>query len=109
MSKSKIGLILGPLMFVLVLLFFHPEGLSKNANAILASAAWIAIWWITEAMPIGVTALLPIVLFPLSGGLSLSEITASYGHKYIFLLIGGFVLSIAIEKWNLQKNYFKYY
>jgi solute carrier family 13 (sodium-dependent dicarboxylate transporter), member 2/3/5 len=61
-SKSKIGLILGPLLFTFVLLFFHPKGLSKEANAILASALWIAIWWITEAVSISVTALLPIVL-----------------------------------------------
>jgi len=103
-NKQKIGLVLGPVMFVLILQFFHLEGLNETANAILASVSWIAIWWITEALPIAATALLPIVLFPLSGGLSLKETTASYGHKYIFLFIGGFILAIAIEKWKLHKR-----
>jgi sodium-dependent dicarboxylate transporter 2/3/5 len=104
LSKRTIGLFLGPLMFILIILFFHPEGLNKSANAVLASAVWIAIWWITEALGIAITALLPIILFPLSGGVALKETTASYGHKYIFLFMGGFILAIAIEKWNLHKR-----
>jgi sodium-dependent dicarboxylate transporter 2/3/5 len=104
LTKGKIGLVLGPLIFVVTLVFFQPEGLPDEANSILASALWIAIWWITEAVPIPVTALLPIVLFPLTGGLGLNETTASYGHKYIFLFIGGFVLALAIEKCRLHKR-----
>src|SRR5690606_40911512 len=87
-SKQRIGFVLGPLCFAYILFFFRPEGLNETANAILASTVWIAIWWITEVIDIAVTALLPIILFPLSGGLGLSETTASYGHKYIFLFIG---------------------
>jgi sodium-dependent dicarboxylate transporter 2/3/5 len=83
-SKQVIGRILGPLSFFYILFFFHPEGLSDSANAVLASVAWVAIWWITEAIPIYVTALLPLVLFPLSGGLDLTTTASSYGHKYIF-------------------------
>ena len=103
-ASKNFGLILGPLMFFVILLFFHPSGLNDQSNAVLAATIWIAIWWIFEALPIAVTALLPIVLFPIAGGMDLAQTTASYGHKLIFLIMGGLMIAIAIEKWNLHKR-----
>ena len=104
MSSKQVGLYLGPALFFLTLIFFNPPGLNDPSRAVLASSLWIAIWWITEAIPISVTALFPIILFPLSGGMELADTTASYGNKLVFLTMGGFIIAIAIEKWDLHKR-----
>lgn len=99
-----IGLILGPVLFLLTLLFFKPEGLTPEGLAILASTLWIATWWITEAIPIPVTSLLPLVLFPLSGGMEVKSTASAYGDETIFLFMGGFMIALAMEKWNLHRR-----
>lgn len=99
-----IGLILGPLLFLAILLFFSPKGLSQEGIGVLASTTWIAIWWMTEAIPIPATSLLPIVLFPLLGSLEIEETTAAYGSDTIFLFMGGFMIALAMEKWELHRR-----
>lgn len=104
LGKAQLGLLAGPLAFIFLYFFFQAEGLSTQARAVLACTVWVAIWWITEAAPISTTALLPIVLFPLTGALPIKETASSYSHPYIFLFIGGFILAIAMEKWQLHKR-----
>jgi sodium-dependent dicarboxylate transporter 2/3/5 len=103
-TSATLGLILGPLLFAFVQFGPSAEGLSAEATAALAVALWVGTWWVTEAVPIAVSALLPIVLFPLTGALDLGTTTAAYGHKYVFLYLGGFLLAIAIEKVNLHRR-----
>ncbi len=103
-TPQLMGLFLGPLLFVLTLLFFNPDGLPPEAKAILASTIWIATWWITEAIPIPATSLMPIILFPMTNGLDVSATTSAYGNDTIFLFMGGFMIALTMEKWNLHKR-----
>jgi len=101
---QRIGLFLGPLLFLLVLLMPTPADMAPAAKSVLASTAWIATWWITEAIPIPATSLLPIVLFPLLGVQDVKATTASYGDNTVFLFMGGFLIAVAMERWNLHRR-----
>ena len=104
MNCSKLSfLFAGPFAFF-ILKSIPLQHLSPEGQAVLASTAWIAIWWITEVVEVEVTALLPILLFPLSSALKISEVTEAYGHPFIFLFLGGFILGLAIERWQLHQR-----
>jgi sodium-dependent dicarboxylate transporter 2/3/5 len=104
---STIGLFLGPLIFLLIVLFPIQQihGLSFESIIVLASTVWMAIWWITEIVPIYVTALLPLIIFPLFNVLSFTEASRNYADRIIFLFLGGFLLAKAVEKSNLHKRF----
>jgi len=89
---------------VYVLLPAAGAGMSPAARSTAAVAALMAALWLTEALPLPVTALLPIVLFPLFGVLEIGEAAAPYAHPYIFLFLGGFLIALAIERWNLHRR-----
>jgi len=104
MNKQKLGLWFGPVVFFFINYCITSDGLQPAAQAVLATTLWVGVWWITEPVPIAITALLPIILFPVTSALKVSETTAAYGNPLIFLFIGGFMIATAIERWNLHKR-----
>ena len=100
----RIGFWAGPVLFLFVYSFVRPAGMTVEAAIVMAATLWISVWWITEVVPLAVTSLLPIVLFPLLGVSSIEETTSAYGHPLVFLYIGGFLLAIAIEKTGLHNR-----
>ena len=113
-AQSKgIWLILGPTVGLVVYWLLPDQYITSNgaptifahaAKATLALLVWMAIWWLTEATHITVTALLPIALFPLFNVASVNEATAPYASHIIFLFLGGFIIAVAIQRWDLDKR-----
>jgi sodium-dependent dicarboxylate transporter 2/3/5 len=101
--SKKVGLIAGPIVF-LILSNLPFDIVSQKGDPVVAVAVWMLIWWITEAVSISVTALLPLLLFPLLKILPIAEVGANYGSPIVFLFFGGFVMALALEKVNLHKR-----
>lgn len=102
--RAKIGLFLGPLLFVVLLLMPMPEELSPEALFVAAVTLLMAVWWIAESIPMAAVALVPIVLFPLLDIMPTAEVTAQYGNQIIYLFMGGFFIAVTMERWNLHRR-----
>lgn len=100
MKTRLLSLIIGPLLFFVCLAI----GGENEQVRMIACVLWMLAWWISGVVPVGITALLPIILFPLLGILDLKATTANYANPVIYLFLGGFILGLAIEKWNLHKR-----
>lgn len=99
------GFFAGLFMFGLIFLLPPPEGLSDAAWRTAAVTVMMAVWWISEAIPIFVTALVPVALFPLLGIASVGEATSPYANPVIYLFLGGFLIAAAMERWSLHRRF----
>lgn len=104
LSRQQIGLILGPLLFSIILFIPDLTGLPLAPRAVLAVTGWTATWWVTEAIPIYATSFLPLILLPMTGGTDQETATMAYGNPIVFMYMGGFIIALAVEKWDLHKR-----
>jgi sodium-dependent dicarboxylate transporter 2/3/5 len=99
-----LGFFGGIAVFFGLILFGNLDPEKPEITFTLATALLMAIWWITEVIPLAVTSLLPVVLFPLLGVMNGKDVSATYFNHVIFLFIGGFIVALAMQKWNLHKR-----
>jgi sodium-dependent dicarboxylate transporter 2/3/5 len=102
--RQKLGLFLGAVLFVAVVLAPAISGMKATAQMTAAVALLMATWWITEAIPIPVTALLPLILFPLLRIMTAKDVAVRYADQNIFLFMGGFFIAMAMQRWDLHKR-----
>jgi sodium-dependent dicarboxylate transporter 2/3/5 len=101
----RVGLLLGPGLFALMLLLAPlQEAMDPVAWRVAAVGIWMAVWWATEAIPVAATAFLPIVLFAPLGIANVGAAAAPYANPIIYLFLGGFMLALALERWNLHRR-----
>ena len=103
-THQKVGLVLGPSIAVAMLLADAPVGLSDAGWTTAAIGVLMAVWWATEAVPIAITALLPLVVFPLLGIATIQDTASPYANKVIFLFLGGFIVAFAMQRWDLHRR-----
>ena len=103
-NKKSVGFFVGIIASLIILFLPESDGLAPEAQRAAAIFVLMGIWWATEAVPIAITALIPLVFFPLLGVASIEATAAPYANKNIFLFLGGFFLSLAIQKCNLHKR-----
>ena len=101
---KTLSLIIAPLLSLGIVLFADLEPGKPEITYTLAIAVLMAIWWVTEAIPLGITALLPVVLFPIFGIMNGKTVSTAYFNHVIFLFIGGFLMALAMEKHNLHRR-----
>lgn len=101
---QRIGLLLGPAAFAVLVVLPAPEGLDAPGWRVAAVAAWMGVWWVTEALPLAMTALLPLLLFPLVGARAVDEAAAPYADPVVFLFLAGFMLATAMQRWGLHRR-----
>jgi sodium-dependent dicarboxylate transporter 2/3/5 len=99
-----VGLILGPALAIGLQILPPPEGMSVEAWRVVSLAALMVVWWVTEAIPIAATALLPLAALPLIGAGSIKDAAAPYADQIVFLFIGGFILAACVERWRLHER-----
>ncbi|MFQ6008638.1 MAG: SLC13 family permease, partial [Candidatus Zixiibacteriota bacterium] len=102
--RQILGLVGGGLAALLILSFSDLQPGNPTVTRTAAVAILMAVWWVTEAIPIPATALLPVALFPLMGIMKGKTVAALYFNHVIFLFIGGFIMALAMEKWNLHRR-----
>lgn len=101
---GSVGFVLGPALFTIILIIPIYD-LTYEAKIVLGLSLWMGVWWVSESVPIYITALLPLAAFPLSGVLDIAEALIFYADKIIFLILGGFFLAAATERTNLHLRF----
>jgi sodium-dependent dicarboxylate transporter 2/3/5 len=102
--RQKFGLIFGVILFIFILMLPPASQMSVHAKNAGAVALLMATWWITEAIPIPVTALMPLILFPLLSIMTAKDVALRYADQNIFLFMGGFFIAMAMQRWDLHKR-----
>lgn len=103
MNNKSIPLLLGPILPVITVIS-DISSFGMQPSLVIGMTMWMLLWWITECVPMAITSLIPVIAFPLFGIMSLEKTCLAYSNRFVFLFLGGFMISLAMEKWNLHRR-----